>query len=82
MVTFRPIGAHSPEEATACVLAAVGWAQQQTKVLRIDVPGPHPCLVPLLEARFRITYVETHLSSAVTPFFDPHRSIGSGSDLL
>lgn len=76
-----PIGARSPEESTACVLAAVNWAQQRAKILRIDVPGPHPCLAPLLEARFRITYVETHLSSASTPFFDARCSIASGSDL-
>jgi hypothetical protein len=77
-----PIGARSAEEATACVLAAVGWAQQHAQILRIDVPGPHPCLAALLEARFHITYVETHLSSAVTPFSDACRSIASGSDLF
>lgn len=76
-----PIGARSPEETADCVLAAVKWARQRAKVLRIDVPGPHPCLASLLEARFRITYVETHLSSATTPFFDPRCSIASGSDL-
>lgn len=77
-----PIGARLPEEATDCVLAAVNWARQRAKILRIDVPGPHPCLAPLLEARFRITYVETHLSSAPTPFFDARCAIASGSDLL
>ncbi len=77
-----PIGARTPEEATACVLAAVKKAQQHARVLRIDVAAPHPCLLPLLEARFQITYVETHHSSAETPFFDPRRYIASGSDLF
>lgn len=77
-----PIGARSSEDALTCVLAAVGWAQQRANVLHIDVPGPHPCLASLLEARFRITYVETHLSSAPAPFFDACCSIASGSDLF
>ena len=77
-----PIGVRSPEGATDCVLAAVGWAQSRARVLRIDVAGPHPCLAPLLEAHFRITYVETHLSSATTPLFDARCLIASGSDLF
>jgi hypothetical protein len=77
-----PIGARTPADATVCVLAAVRWAQQRAKTLRINVPGPHPCLALLLEARFRILYVETHLSSLSTSFFDPHCYIISGSDLL
>lgn len=77
-----PIGARTPADATACVLAAVRWASRRAETLRIDVPGPHPCLAPLLEARFRITYVETHLSSQNVSFFDPRCYIASGSDLL
>ncbi len=80
--TLGPIGAQTPAEALTCVLAAVGWAYQRAKILRIDVPGPHPCLAPLLEARFRITYVETYVSSSPLPFFDPRCSIASGSDLF
>ena len=80
--TLGPIGARTPADGTACVLAAVSWVQQQAKILRIDVSGPHPCLAPLLEARFRIAYVETYVSSATTPFFNPHCYIASGSDLF
>jgi hypothetical protein len=80
--TLGPIGASTPEDATACVLAAVNWALQQAKVLHIEVPGPHPCLATLLERGFRITYVDTFVSTAVTPFFDARCYIASGGDLL
>jgi GNAT superfamily N-acetyltransferase len=77
-----PIGVSAPEDATACVLAAVDWALQQADVLCIDVPGPHPCLATLLETGFRITYVDTFVSTAATPFFDARCYIASGGDLL
>lgn len=77
-----PLGVRSPTVATVCVLAMADWARQHAKTLCIDVPGPHPCLAPLLEAGFRITYVETHLSSATTPFYDPLCSIASDSSLF
>jgi len=80
--TLGPIGASIPEDATACVLAAVNWALQQAEVLHIEVPGPHPCLVTLLESGFRITYVDTFISTAITPFFDARCYIASGGDLL
>jgi GNAT superfamily N-acetyltransferase len=77
-----PVGVDAPEDAAACVLAAVQWSQKQADAVRIDVPGPHPCLAPLLERGFRIVYVEQFVSSAQTPFFDPRCYIPSGSDLL
>jgi len=80
--TLGPIGASTPEDATACVLAAVNWALQQAEVLHIDVPGPHPCLATLLERGFRITYVDTFVSTAGTPFFDARCYSASGGDLL
>ena len=80
--TLGPIGTSSPEVVAACVLAAVNWALQQAEVVRIDVPGPHPCLATLLEQGFRIIYVDTFVSTANTPFFDVQRYIGSGGDLL
>lgn len=80
--TLGPIGASTPEDATACVLAAVNWALQQAEVLHIDVPGPHPCLATILERGFRITYVDTFVSTAGTPFFDARCYIASGGDLL
>lgn len=81
--TIGPVGVNAPEHATNCVLAAVNWAlQHAAPVIRLDVPGPHPCLAPLLERGFHIVYVETFVSSTSTPFFDPHCYIASGSDLL
>jgi GNAT superfamily N-acetyltransferase len=80
--TLGPIGASTPEDAATCVLAAVNWAMQQTEVLYIEVPGPHPCLATLLESGFRITYADTFVSTAITPFFDARCYIASGGDLF
>ena len=77
-----PLGVKMPEYATVCALAVTRWTQHWTKVVRIDVPGLHPSLAPLLESSFQIIYVETFHSTATTPFFDPHCYIPSGSDLL
>ena len=79
-----PLGVSAPEYATECVLAATGWVQQRAGDVRvrIDVPGPHSALAPLLERGFQIVYVETFQSSATTPFFDARCYIPSGSDLL
>ena len=80
--TIGPLGVSSPEDATACVLAAVHVALHHADVLRIDVPGPHPALAALLEKSFRIVGVDTFMSSAPDPFFDPRCYIPSGGDLL
>ncbi len=80
--TLGPIGARTPADAAACVLAAVEWARRRAAVLLISLPGPHPALAPLLDAGFHITYVETFLSTADTPFFDARCYIASGSDLF
>ena len=80
--TLGPIGTSAPEDAPACVLAAVNFALQHAEVLYIEVPGPHPCLAPLLESGFHITYFDTFVSTAVTPFFDPRCYIASGGDLF
>lgn len=79
-----PLGVSAPEYAAECVLAATRWVQQQAEEVRvrIDVPGPHPALAPLLERGFQIIYVEIFQSSATTPFFDARCYIPSGSDLL
>lgn len=79
--TLGPIGAGTPEEALACVGAAANWASRAGVRLRIPVPGPHPALGPLLEAGFRITYVETFCSSAVAPRFDPRCYVPSSEFL-
>ncbi len=80
--TVGPIGARTPEDAVVCVAAAVGWASRRAEVLRIDLPGPHPALAPLLAAGFRIVYVETFLSTGPAPFFDARRYAASGSSLF
>jgi GNAT superfamily N-acetyltransferase len=79
-----PLGVSAPEYAAECVLAATIWVQQRAAEVRvrIDVPGPHPALAPLLERGFQIIYVETFQSSAATPFFDARCYIPSDSDLL
>lgn len=82
MCTVGPIGVRSAEYATDCVLAAIEWATKRATIVRIDIPGPHPSLAPLLERAFRIVYVETFLSAAQTPFFDARCYIPSGSDLF
>jgi GNAT superfamily N-acetyltransferase len=77
-----PVGARSAALAPVCVAAAVRWAASRAAVLRMDVPGPHPALAPLLEAGFRIAYVETLVASAAELFFDPQRYLGSGGSLF
>lgn len=82
--TLGPIGVKSLEDATACVLATVNWAHKHAGagVLLINVPGPHPALASLLNIGFHITYVETFLSTATSPFFDARCYISSGSNLF
>jgi hypothetical protein len=80
--TLGPMGADTPEDATACVLAAVHWAVQRAVEIHIDVPGPHPCLKTLLERGFHIHSFDTLVSSADTPFLDARCYIASGGDLF
>ncbi len=80
--TLGPIGTSTPEDAAACVLAVVNFALQHAEVLHIEVPGPHPCLATLLESGFHISYFNTFVSTAVTPFFDKQCYIASGGDLF
>lgn len=80
--TLGPIGVNTPGDATPCVLAAVSRALQEAEVIRIDVPGPHPCLPVLLERGFHILYADTFVSTALTPFFDARCYIASGGDLF
>jgi hypothetical protein len=77
-----PIGAHTPEHAVSCTLAALRWASKRAKVLRIDVPGPHPALAPLLRAGMRLVYIETFASNARQPFFDARCYIPASSALF
>ena len=76
-----PIGARTPEDASACVFAAVEWARSRAAVIQLPVPGPHSALSTLLDARCRIVYIETFYSSAADPFFDPALYLPSGDFL-
>ena len=76
------IGADTPEDAAACVLAAVHWAVQRAVEVYIDVPGPNTCLTALLERGFHIISFDTFVSTAATPFFDARCYIASGGDLF
>ena len=78
-ISLGPIGALTPPDARDCVLAAAQWASRQARVIRLAIPGLHPVLPLLLNAGFQITYVETFLSSAPHPLFDPSRYVTSGS---
>lgn len=80
--TIGPVGALLPDDAAACVLAAVGWAAARSAVLRIDVPGPHHALAPLLAAGFRIIDQDTFCSSGLLPFVDSRCYVGSGGSLM
>jgi ribosomal protein S18 acetylase RimI-like enzyme len=73
-----PIGARNERDALACVSAAVGWAKSRAPTIHISVPGPHGALAALLEAHFRINYVEIFLSSSEWPLFDARCYIPSG----
>jgi hypothetical protein len=76
------MGAATPEDATACVLAMMHWVAQQSEDIKIDVPGPHPCLATLLDRGFHIKTFDTFVSSASHPFFDAQQYIASGGDLF
>lgn len=77
-----PVGANTPQDAEACVLAAVQWAHERSLLLRIDIPAQHLSLRSLLMAGFQIVYVETFHLASNTPFFDPHCYIVADSTLL
>jgi GNAT superfamily N-acetyltransferase len=76
-----PVGARTPADGAACVLAAVQWARPQTEALRLPLPGPHPALAPLLAAGFQIIYVETFCASEGFAVFDPRCYAPSGEFL-
>ena len=81
-ITLGPIGVRSAADATLCVSAAVRWARPRAKALLIGLPAPHPALAALLDARFKITYVETFLASTEPTFFDSACYIPSSSTLF
>jgi GNAT superfamily N-acetyltransferase len=77
-----PMGADTPEDATACVLAVIYWATQRSAEIHIDVAGPHPCLATLLERGFHIHSFDTFVCSASSLFLDARCYIASGGDLF
>lgn len=77
-----PLGADTPEDASACVLAAVHWALQQSADMLIDVPGPNPCLAKLLERGFHIKSFDTFVCSASSLFLDARCYIAAGGDMF
>lgn len=79
--TIGPVGARTPQDAAACVCAAVEWARTRCEALRLAVPGPHPALGPLLAAGCQIVYVETFCATAGFAVFDPERYLTSGDFL-
>jgi len=80
--TLGPIGAYTPEDAAACVVAVVEWARTRAATLRLAVPGPHPALRTLLAAGLRIVAIETFLASGEAPFVDGRRYLPSGGTLF
>lgn len=81
-LTLGPIGASSAATALVCTQAAVGWAAERAPTLALGVPAAHPSLPVLLEAGFRITYVETFVSTTPAAPADPACYLPSGSTLF
>lgn len=81
-VTIGPIGALNAREAVLCVLEAVRRAKQHSSLLRIGVSGVHPSLPVLLNCGFRITYVETFVSTSMTMFANMRCYVPSDSTLF
>ncbi len=72
-----PVGARSPNDAEACVLAVVRSAATRTNLVYLGVPGAHPSLPALMRAGFRVRYVETFCSSGAAAVFDPRTYLPS-----
>lgn len=73
-----PVGARDARDAAACVGAAIRYAAGRAPALRLGIPGPHPALPSLIEAGFRIVYIETFLASEGATPFDPSRYLPGG----
>ncbi len=79
-VGLGPIGVSSPDDAVHCVAAALQWIADESGLdaasYHVGIPGPHPALIPLLRAGFRIRDVETFCCSSDSLFFDPAAYLG------
>lgn len=80
-LTIGPVGCRSAVDARVATLAAVRWARERAPRLEISAPGPHPALPELLEAGFRIDYIETFCATSPR-LSHPDRYVGSGGDLF
>jgi len=81
-VTIGPIGALTPKDARLCVFEAVRWARAHAPVLRIGLSGVHSSLPALLDCGFRITYVETFMSTSKPMFVNMKCYVASDSTLF
>jgi GNAT superfamily N-acetyltransferase len=77
--TVGPVGARSASDAAVCVGAVVRYASVRASSLRLATPSPHPALRSLIEAGFRIVYIETFLASPGATPFDPARYLPGGA---
>jgi GNAT superfamily N-acetyltransferase len=81
-VTIGPVGALTAEDASFCVFEAIRWAKRHGSLLRIGVSSLHPSLPVLLDCGFRITYVETFLSTNKRMFANMECYVPSDSTLF
>jgi len=81
-VNIGPVGALTRRDALLCVLEAVRWAKPHSSLLRIGVPSVHPSLPVLLDYGFRITYVETFMSTSEAMFANMQCYVPSDSTLF
>jgi hypothetical protein len=81
-LSLGPIGARSAAAARDCTCAVVAWAAARAPALALGVPAGHPCLPVLLDAGFRINYVETFVSTAGDIQASPACYLPSGSTLF
>ncbi len=81
-LSLGPIGARRAAAALDCTCAVVAWAAARAPALALGVPAGHPCLPVLLDAGFRITYVETFVSTVGDLQADPACYLPSGSTLF
>lgn len=81
-ITIGPIGALTAKDARLCVFEAVRWAKRHSSSMRIGLSGLHSSLPDLLDCGFRITYVETFMSTSKTMFATMQRYVSSDSTLF
>jgi ribosomal protein S18 acetylase RimI-like enzyme len=81
-VRIGPLGGLRLNDTHTGLLATIREAATHADVIRVNIPGPNRSLPSLLDAGFRISYVETFMLNAAQPIFDPSCYISSGSSLF